>query len=91
MTQSIFVGTYLTTMVTRYTVNGKSSGSQERKVAKPYISVVYEQKWLKFGFQAHFWKIFGYAKFQLSIFCTLRAMNLLVTYLVFSTESFLAL
>ena len=34
------------------------------------ISVVYEQKWLKYCFQAHLFKIFGHAKFQLPITCT---------------------
>ena len=57
--------------VERQVAHGTSSGS-------PYISVVYEQKWLKFGLQAHFLKMFGHAKFQLSIPCTHRAMNLLV-------------
>ena len=54
-------------------ITGTSSGS-------PYISVVYEQKWLKFGVQAHFLKMFGHAKFQLSISCTFKAMKLLVMY-----------
>ena len=57
--------------VERQVDHGTSSGS-------PYIYVVYEQKWLKFCFQAHFVKMFGHAKFQLSIPCTHRAMNLLV-------------
>ena len=52
-------------------ITGTSSGS-------PYISVVYEQNWLKFCFQAHFVKIFGHTKFQLSISCTSRAIKLLV-------------
>ena len=52
-------------------ITGTSSGS-------PYISVVYEQKWLKFCFQAHFLKMFGHTKFQLSITCTFRLMKLLV-------------
>ena len=42
------------------------------------IFVISELKWLKFGLQAHFFKVFGYAKFQLSIFFTLRVMKLLV-------------
>ena len=42
------------------------------------IFVISEPKRLKFGVQAHFFKIFGYAKFQLSIFFTLRFMKLLV-------------
>ena len=59
--------------VERQVDHGTSSGS-------PYISVVYEQKWLKFGVQAHFLKMFGHAKFQLSISCTFKAMKLLVMY-----------
>ena len=47
------------------------------------IFVISEQKWLKFGLQAHFFKIFGHAKFQLSITCTFRVTKLLVE--VFST------
>ena len=42
------------------------------------IFVISEPKWLKFGLQAHLFKMFGYAKFQLSIFFTLRVMKLLV-------------
>ena len=42
------------------------------------IFVISELKWLKFGLQAHLFKMFGYAKFQLSIFFTLRVMKLLV-------------
>ena len=71
-------------LVERQVDHGTSSGS-------PYISNVYEPKWLKFCFQAHFLKMFGHTKFQLSISWTHRAMNLLLTYLVFSTKSFLAL
>ena len=39
------------------------------------IFVISEPKWLKFGLRADFFKIFGYAKFQLSIFYTLRVKN----------------
>ena len=42
------------------------------------IFVISELKWLKFGLHAHLFKVFGYAKFQLSIFFTLRVMKLLV-------------
>ena len=59
--------------VERQVDHGTSSGS-------PYISVVYEQKWLKFGLQAHFLKMFGHTKFQLSTSCTFKAMKLLVMY-----------
>ena len=44
----------------------------------PYISVVYEQKWLKFCFQAHFFKMFRHSKFQLSIIFTFRVKILIV-------------
>ena len=42
------------------------------------IFVISEQKWLKFGLQAHFFKMFGHAKFQLSISSTFKVMKLLV-------------
>ena len=42
------------------------------------IFVISEPKWLKFGLQAHFFKMFWHAKFQLSIFYTLRVKKLLV-------------
>ena len=42
------------------------------------ISVISQPKWLKFGLQAHFLKMFGHTKFQLSITCTFRIMKLLV-------------
>ena len=38
------------------------------------ISVISEQKWLKCGLQAHFFKMFGHAKFQLSIFVILKEL-----------------
>ena len=49
-------------------VGGTSSGS-------PHISVVYEQKWLKFGFRAHFFQMFGHAKSQLPITCSFRVVD----------------
>ena len=58
--------------------------SEERQVGHANVNldidifVISEQKWLKFGLQAHLFKMFGYAKFQLSIFFTLRVMKLLV-------------
>ena len=58
--------------------------SEERQVGHANVNldidifVISEQKWLKFGLQAHLFKVFGYAKFQLSIFFTLRVMKLLV-------------
>ena len=42
------------------------------------IFVISEPNWLKFGVQAHFFEMFGHAKFQLSIFSTLRVIKLLV-------------
>ena len=58
--------------------------SEERQVGHANVNldidifVISELKWLKFGLQAHLFKMFGYAKFQLSIFFTLRVMKLLV-------------
>ena len=42
------------------------------------IFVISEPKWLKFGLQAHFFKMFGHAKLQLSITFTLKVKKLLV-------------
>ena len=42
------------------------------------IFVISEPKWLKFGLQAHFFKVFGHAKFQLSITSTFKVIKLLV-------------
>ena len=44
----------------------------------PVIFVISQSKWLKFGLQAHFVKIFGHAKFKLSISSTFKAKKLLV-------------
>ena len=55
------------------------------------IFVISEPKWLKFGLQAHFFKMYGYAKFQLSIFFALRVIKLLVKYLVTFTKSLITL
>ena len=58
--------------------------SEERQVGHVNVNVdidifvYFEPKWLKFGLQAHFFKMFGYAKFQLSIFFALSVMKLLV-------------
>ena len=41
-------------------------------------SVISRLKWLKFGVQAHLFKMIGHTKFQLSIFCTFKVMKLLV-------------
>ena len=42
------------------------------------ILVISQPKWLKFGVQAHLFKMIGHTKFQLSIFCTFKVMKLLV-------------
>ena len=63
---------------------GKVLQSEERQVGHVNVNldmdifVISKQKWLKFDLQAHFFKMFGHAKFQLSIFFTLRVMILLV-------------
>ena len=44
----------------------------------PYIFVISQPKWLKFGLQPHFFKMFLHTKFQLSITCTFRVTKLLV-------------
>ena len=49
----------------------------------PYIFVISQPKWLKFGLQPHLNKMFLHTKFQLSITCTFRVTKLLVE--VFST------
>ena len=42
------------------------------------IFVISQPKWLKFGLQAHFVKMFERTRFQLSITCTFRAKEFLV-------------
>ena len=42
------------------------------------IFVISEPKLLKFGLQAHFFKVFGHAKFQLYITSTFEVIKLLV-------------
>ena len=57
----------------------------------PYISAIFQPKWLKFGLQSHFSKMFGHIKFQLSITCTFRVIKLLVEitkYLHFKFDNF---
>ena len=39
------------------------------------IFVISQLKWLKLGLQAHLFKMFGHAKFQLSISCTYKLLN----------------
>ena len=41
--------------------------------------------------QAHLFKMFGHAKFQLSISCTFKVMKVFVVYLVISTKCFITL
>ena len=53
------------------------------------IFVISRQKWLKFGVQAHLFKMFGYTKFQLSISCTFKVMKLLVEITKKSNSNFL--
>ena len=58
--------------------------SEERQVGHANVNldidifVIFKLKWLKFGLQAHFFKVFGHAKFQLSITSTLKVIKLLV-------------
>ena len=42
------------------------------------IFVISQPKWLKFGVQAHLFKMIGHTNFQLSISCTFKVMKLLV-------------
>ena len=51
------------------------------------ISVISQPKWLKFSLQAHFLKMFGHTKFQLSISCTFKAMKILVEITKYITKS----
>ena len=53
------------------------------------IYVISRPKWLKFGVQAHLFKMFGYTKFQLSISCTFKVMKLLVEITKKSNSNFL--
>ena len=55
------------------------------------IFVISQQKWLKFSLQAHFLKVFGHTKSELSISCTFKVMILLAMYLLISTKSFITL
>ena len=58
--------------------------SEERQVGHVNVNldmdifVISEQKWMKFGLQAHFFKMFGHAKFQLFVSSTFKVMKLLV-------------
>ena len=53
------------------------------------IFVISRPKCLKFGVQAHFFKMFGHTKFQLSISCTFKVMKLLVEITKKSNSNFL--
>ena len=55
------------------------------------IFVISQLKWLKFGRQAHLFKMFGHTKFQLSISCTFKVMKVFVVYLVISTKCFITM
>ena len=44
----------------------------------PHIFVISQPKWLKFGLQPHFIKIFLHIRFQFSITCNFRVTKLLV-------------
>ena len=57
----------------------------------PYIFVISQPKWLKFGLQAHFLKMFGHKKFQLSISSTFKAVKLLVEITKYTTKTFITL
>ena len=59
------------------TVGGTSSWTRNVNLDID-IFVISEPKWLKFGLHPHFFKMLGHAKFQLSVFFTLRVMKLLV-------------
>merc|ERR1711893_579811 len=53
------------------------------------IFVISQPKWLKFGVQAHLFKMIGHTKFQLSISCTFQVMKLLVEITKKSNSNFL--
>ena len=55
------------------------------------IFVISQPKWLKFGLQAHFLKVFGHTKFRLSISFTVKVMKLLVEITKYTTKTFRAL
>ena len=55
------------------------------------IFVISQPKWLKFGLQAHFLKVFGHTKFQLSISYTFKVMKLLVEITKYITKSLITL
>ena len=52
------------------------------------IFVISQPKWLKFGLQAHFLKVFGHKKFQLPISCTFMIMKLIVEITKYTTKTF---
>ena len=53
--------------------------------------LIFQLKWLKFGLQAHLFKMFGHAKLQLSIFCTLIVMKHLVEITKYTAKTFITL
>ena len=51
------------------------------------IFVISQPKWLKFGLQAHFLKVFGHTKLYLSISCTFKVMKVKVEITKYITKS----
>ena len=51
----------------------------------------FSTEWLKFGLQAHLFKMFGHAKFQLSIYCTFIVTKVFVVHLVIFTKCFITI
>ena len=71
--------------------------SEERQVGHVNVNldidifVISEPKLLKFGIQAHFFKMFGHTKFQLPISCTFKVIKLLVEITKYITKSLITL
>ena len=55
------------------------------------IFFISQPKWLKFGLQAHLFKMFGHAKLQLSISFTFKVMINLVKITKYTTKTFITL
>ena len=55
------------------------------------IFVISQPKWLKFGLQAHLFKMFRHTKFQLSISSTFKVMNVFVLFLRISKKCFITI
>ena len=71
--------------------SGTSFSGQDIVFGTVDISVISQPKWLKFGLQAHFFKMFGHTNFQLSISCTFKVITVLVVYLRISTKCFITM